>query len=72
MGLAFDRQANLIVADAIKGLLSIDPSVKIVALTTGAEGISFRFTDHLDIAIDGMIHFTDASYKYSQKARSGY
>lgn len=66
LGLAFDRQANLIVADANKGLLSIDPSGKIVALSTEAEGAPLKFTDHLDIASDGMIYFTDASYKYSQ------
>jgi sugar lactone lactonase YvrE len=66
LGLAFDASGNLIVADAYKGLLSIDKAAKITVLTTEAEKIPFRFTDHLDIASDGRIYFTDASHKYYQ------
>lgn len=66
LGLAFDRQGNLIAADSYKGLLSVDASGNITVLSTGAEGVPFRFTDHLDIASDGMIYFTDASFKYGQ------
>ena len=66
LGLAFDASGNLIVADAYKGLLSIDAAGKIAVLATGAEDTPFRFTDHLDIASDGMIYFTDASFKYFQ------
>ena len=57
---------NLIVADSYKGLLSVDTSGKITVLTTGAEGVPYKYTDHLDIASDGMIYFTDASFKYQQ------
>jgi sugar lactone lactonase YvrE len=64
MGLAFDSKGNLIVADAYKGLLSVDAAGTITVLTTGAEGVPFKFTDHLDIASDGTIYFTDASFKY--------
>ncbi len=67
LGLAIDSLGNLIVADAYKGLLSIDAARKITILSTGAENIPFMFTDHLDIASDGMIYFTDASFKYIQK-----
>ena len=66
LGLAFDPAGNLIVADAYKGLLSIGPTGKITVLTTGAEDKPFRFTDHLDIASDGVIYFTDASFKFFQ------
>lgn len=66
LGLAFDQRGNLIVADAYKGLLSIDPKGNIVVLSTEAEGLPFRFTDHLDIASDGIIYFTDASHTYQQ------
>jgi len=66
LGLAFDSKGNLIVADSYKGLLSVDTSGKITVLTTGAEGIPYKFTYHLDIASDGMIYFTDASFKYQQ------
>jgi len=64
LGLIFDRNGNLIVADAIKGLLSISPDAAVSVLTTEAEGIPFRCTNDLDIAADGIIYFTDASYKY--------
>src|SRR5712671_2158405 len=37
LGLIFDRNGNLIVADAIKGLLSIGPDAGISVLTTEAE-----------------------------------
>ena len=64
LGLVFDHNGNLIVADAIKGLLSISPDATVSVLTTAAEGIPFRCTNDLDIAADGTIYFTDASYKY--------
>ena len=66
LGMAFDPQGNLIVADAFKGLLSIDPHGEITVLTTSSEGIDFRFTNDLDIASDGTIYFSDASSKFTQ------
>src|SRR5882724_5740088 len=39
LGLIFDHDGNLIVADAIKGLLSISPDAAVSVLTTEAEGI---------------------------------
>lgn len=67
LGLHFDQQGNLIVADAFKGLLSIAADGNISVLTNSAEGVPFLFTDDLDIATDGKIYFTDASYKWDQK-----
>jgi sugar lactone lactonase YvrE len=66
LGLQFDKNGNLIVCDAFRGLLSIDPKGKITVLVTTAEGVPLKFTDALDIAGDGTIYFTDASYKYDQ------
>lgn len=68
LGLQFDHGENLIVCDAYKGLLSIDPDGKIKTLATGAEGLPFKFTDALDIARNGIIYFTDASSRFEQKA----
>jgi sugar lactone lactonase YvrE len=66
LGLHFDQHGNLIVADAYKGLLSITPNAEIEVLSTESEGVAFRFTDDLDIAEDGTIYFSDASFKYNQ------
>lgn len=64
LGLVFDSGGNLIVADAIRGLLSIDPSGVVKTLTTHANGVPFKCTNDLDIARDGTIYFTDASKKF--------
>lgn len=68
LGIQFDMKNNLIVCDAYKGLLSIEPNGKITVLTTSAADIPFKLTDALDIASDGTIYFTDASYRYDQKS----
>lgn len=64
LGLIFDRYGNLIVADAIIGLMSIAPDGKGTVLATEAEGVPFRCPNDLDVAADGTIYFTDASYKF--------
>lgn len=64
LGMAFDATGNLIVADAIKGLLSIGRDGSVTVLTTSADGIAFGCTNDLDIAADGTIYFTDASHKF--------
>src|SRR6266496_411263 len=65
LGLIFDHDGNLIVADAVKGLLAIDPNGEIAALSTQADGVPFRCTNDLDVAENGTIYFTDSSYKFS-------
>lgn len=66
LGLHFDADGNLIVADAWKGLLSIDEDGVITVLSTGHGGRPFAFADDLDIASDGKIYFSDASDTYNQ------
>ncbi|MCU1716260.1 SMP-30/gluconolactonase/LRE family protein [Pseudomonas sp. 5P_3.1_Bac2] len=66
LGMDFDAQGNLIVADAYKGLLSIAPDGKIQVLSKEAEGVPFVFTDDVDIASDGLIYFSDASSRFTQ------
>ena len=65
LGLIFDSLENLIVADARRGLLSIDRDGNVAALTTEAAGAPFHCTNDLDIAGDGTIYFTDASSKFT-------
>lgn len=64
LGLHFDTLQNLIVCDAQKGLLSIDPSGNIEVLETTYGEKPFLFTDDADISSTGVIYFTDASYKF--------
>jgi sugar lactone lactonase YvrE len=64
LGLIFDREGNLIVADAIKGLLSINKAGEIKLLADEADGVKFSCHNDLDIAADGTIYFTEASNKF--------
>jgi sugar lactone lactonase YvrE len=64
LGLIFDSVGNLIVADADKGLLSVAPDRTVTTLATAADGTRFGCTNDLDVATDGTIYFTDATYKY--------
>jgi Gluconolactonase len=66
LGMAFDLEDNLIVADAIQGLLLIDMSgtVSTLSIKSDSDNIPFKFVDDLDIASDGKIYFSDASSKY--------
>jgi sugar lactone lactonase YvrE len=64
LGLIFDSSGNLIVADAIKGLLSISRIGEVKTLSTEAEGTKLGCVNDLDVASNGTIYFTEASYKY--------
>ena len=64
LGLAWGQDGELIVADAVKGLLSVDSKGTIRVLSTESNGIPFRFTDDVDVASDGRIYFSDASHKF--------
>ena len=64
LGLIFDRSGNLIVADAIKGLLSVNKGGEIKVLAVEAGGVRFMSLNDLDIGADGTIYFTEASQRY--------
>lgn len=64
LGLIFDRNGNLIVADAMKGLLSVNKSGEIKLLADEADGMKFSCLNDLDIGADGTIYFTEASRKF--------
>ena len=64
LGLIFDREGNLIVADALKGLLSINKTGEVKLLTDGADGVKFGCLNDLDVGADGTIYFTEASNKF--------
>jgi len=67
LGLIVDNAGNLLVADAIMGLLSINPKGEIATLATEADGARFGCLNDLDVARDGTIYFTEASNKFPMK-----
>ncbi|XP_072962638.1 protein STRICTOSIDINE SYNTHASE-LIKE 6-like [Typha angustifolia] len=67
LGIAFAPDGSLIVADAYEGLLKVKPDKEVELLTDEAEGLKFKLTDGVDVASDGVIYFTDASYKYDHE-----
>ena len=61
LGLRFDPHGNLIVADAVKGLLAITRDGVVTTLATEAESIPFNLADALDVASDSRVYFSDAT-----------
>ena len=64
LGLVFDHAGNLIVADAIKGLLSVNKLGEVKVLAAEADGVKFVCLNDLDIGVDGTIYFTEASNRF--------
>jgi sugar lactone lactonase YvrE len=66
LGLRFDAAGDLLVCDARRGLLAIDPAGTLRVLANTAERVPFRFTNNLDVASDGSVYFTDASSRFGE------
>jgi len=75
LGVDFDQFGHLIIADAVKGLLSLkdarnykdwadDHTETLEVLASSHGGVPFGFTDDVVVAPDGTIYFTDASHKF--------
>ena len=65
MGLARHPNGLLVIADGVKGLLSLDAQGRLIPLVTEAKGVPLGFTD--DVAIDKSGHyayFSDASSRF--------
>ncbi len=71
LGIDFDGKANLVVADAFRGLLSIAPDGSVTELATVADGIPIRYADDVAVAADGKIYFSDASTKFGAQEYGG-
>ncbi|MBK5534906.1 SMP-30/gluconolactonase/LRE family protein [Pseudomonas sp. TH08] len=65
LGLARHPNGLLVIADGVKGLLSLDAQGRLIPLTNAANGLAFGFTD--DVAIDESGHyayFSDATSRW--------
>jgi len=73
LGMNFDKSGNLIVCVGGMGLYMVTPSRDVVKLTDETNRSRFsiiddsrlRLADDLDIAHDGRVFFSEASYRYS-------
>ena len=65
LGLRFNANGNLIVADAIKGLLEVNLKGDVNILVDTYENQPLRFVDHLVVAKSGIIYFSDASRRFT-------
>ncbi len=68
LGLEFDTDNNLIIADAFEGLLSVTPDGTVTTLTNNINGSPILYADDLDIDPKGIIYFSDASVNFGAKA----
>ena len=68
LGLEFDADGNLVVADAYRGLLSVSPAGVVSVLTDTVDGSPILYADDLDIARDGVVYFSDASTRFGAEA----
>ena len=64
LGFDFDAAGRLIAADAVKGLLAIDPDRKVTLLTDKVGGDPIRYADAVVVAKTGKIYFSDASARF--------
>ena len=71
LGFDFDADGNLIAADAMQGLLSINPGGQITLLVDTVGGDPIRYADAVVVAADGTIYFSDASTRFAPAAWGG-
>lgn len=71
LGIEFDSQGRLLVADAYRGLLRVEPNGRISVLATAADGAPIRYANELAVAADGKVYFTDSSAKFGAEAQGG-
>ncbi|KAD2392750.1 hypothetical protein E3N88_39727 [Mikania micrantha] len=64
LGVSLAESGDVIVADVFKGLVKVSVDREVEVLTVEAEGMKFGFIDGVVVAKNGMVYFTDGSYKY--------
>jgi len=65
LGFDFDRDGNLIAADAYKGLLRVTPKGEVSLITDRVSDTdAIVFADAVAVAPDGRIYFTEASHRF--------
>ena len=65
LGFDFTADGQLVIADAIKGLLALQPDGSLRVLADSIDGDPIRYADAVVIATDGRMYFTDATRRFS-------
>jgi sugar lactone lactonase YvrE len=71
LGLAFDREGRLLVADAVKGLLAVARGGAVTVLSDAVEGSPVGFANSVAVAADGRIFFTESSTRFAPARHGG-
>jgi sugar lactone lactonase YvrE len=71
LGLVFDAENNLLIADAYKGILSMSPQGELTVITNSINGLPIEYADDLDVTDDGKIYFSDATTKFGAQSNGG-
>ena len=61
LGLQWGPRGDLIVADGVRGLLSVNPKGEVTVLVPRAETVPLELADDLDVSSSGLIYFSDAT-----------
>ena len=67
LGLAFDANGQLLIADAMRGLLAVDAAGTARVLTDSVDGTPILFADAVVVASDGKVLLTDATQRVSPR-----
>ena len=65
LGMQLNADGELIVADALRGLLSVSMDGAVSVLVDQVDGVSLNFANNLDIASDGTVWFSNASQRFA-------
>lgn len=71
LGIAFDAQGDLWVANAYIGLQRVSASKIISTELTEVDGVAIRYADDVVVAPNGKVYFSDASTRFSAKEEGG-
>jgi sugar lactone lactonase YvrE len=71
LGFDFDAQGRLIAADAMKGLLAIEPDKTVKVLADSVDGTPILYADAVVVAKSGKMYLSDASMRFAPKDWGG-
>lgn len=71
LGLEYDNEGNLLIADAHRGLLIVNAKGELKTLVNQVENTPVIYADDVDIAKNGKVYFTDATTKFAAKDHGG-